>query len=95
MAVSSDLASLKEGKRSAVAVVNDSPVDCQSRDRAARRRWHGKAVTEGVSYPLTPLPQTFALQKPAPSKRGPRNGAQQSDKFCHIPQAALSIPRVK
>ena len=27
-----------EGKRSAVAVVNDSPVDCQSRDRAARRR---------------------------------------------------------
>ena len=28
-----------EGKRSAVAVVNDSPVDCQSRDRAARRRW--------------------------------------------------------
>ena len=34
------LASLFEGKRSAVAVVNDSPVDCQSRDRAARRRWH-------------------------------------------------------
>ena len=27
-----------EGKRSAVAVVNDSPVDCQSRDRAARRQ---------------------------------------------------------
>ena len=26
------------GKRSAVAVVNDSPVDCQSRDGAARRR---------------------------------------------------------
>ena len=28
----------QEGKRSAVAVVNDSPVGCQSRDRAARRR---------------------------------------------------------
>jgi len=27
-----------EGKRSAVAVVNDSPVDCQSRDWIARRR---------------------------------------------------------
>ena len=27
-----------EGKRSAVAAVNDSPVGCQSRDRAARRR---------------------------------------------------------
>ena len=29
---------LWEGKRSAVAVVNDSPVGCQSCDRAARRR---------------------------------------------------------
>ena len=38
-AVCKILASLSEGKRSAVAVVNDSPVDCQSRDRAARRRW--------------------------------------------------------
>jgi len=27
-----------EGKQSAVAVVNDSPVDCQSRDRIARRQ---------------------------------------------------------
>ena len=27
-----------KGKRSAVAVVNDSPVGCQSRDRVARRR---------------------------------------------------------
>ncbi|MBR2896736.1 MAG: hypothetical protein IKC04_02465, partial [Oscillospiraceae bacterium] len=27
-----------EGKRSVVAVVNDSPVDCQSRDRIARRQ---------------------------------------------------------
>ena len=34
------------GKRSAVAVVNDSPVDCQSRDRAARRRLSAK-LTEG------------------------------------------------
>jgi len=29
---------LVRGKRSAVAVVNDSPVDCQSRDRVARRQ---------------------------------------------------------
>ena len=34
------------GKRSAVAVVNDNPVDCQSRDRAARRRLSAK-LTEG------------------------------------------------
>ena len=34
------------GKRSAVAGVNDSPVDCQSRDRAARRRLSAK-LTEG------------------------------------------------
>ena len=27
-----------EGKRSAVAVVNDSPVDCQSRDRICRSK---------------------------------------------------------
>ena len=27
-----------KGKRSAVAVVNDSPVGCQSRDRVARRQ---------------------------------------------------------
>ena len=32
--VGEDLGPLAEGKRSAVAVVNDSPVDCQSRDRA-------------------------------------------------------------
>jgi len=31
-----------EGKRSAVAVVNDSPVDCQSRDRIARRQLSAK-----------------------------------------------------
>ena len=35
-----------EGKQSAVAVVNDSPVGCQSRDRAARRRLSPRA-TEG------------------------------------------------
>ena len=29
---------LHKGKRSAVAGVNDSPVDCQSRNRASRRR---------------------------------------------------------
>ena len=34
------------GKRSAVAGVNDSPVDYQSRDRAARRRLSAK-LTEG------------------------------------------------
>ncbi|MBQ6875203.1 MAG: hypothetical protein IJN46_03080, partial [Lachnospiraceae bacterium] len=37
-----------KGKRSAVAVVNDSPVDCQSRDRVARRRLSAK-LTEGLS----------------------------------------------
>ena len=36
-----------KGKRSAVAVVNDSPVGCQSRDRAARRRLSAK-LTEGL-----------------------------------------------
>ena len=36
------------GKRSAVAVVNDSPVGCQSRDRAARRRLSRVSVTERV-----------------------------------------------
>ena len=34
------------GERSEVAVVNDSPVDCQSRNRAARRRLSAK-LTEG------------------------------------------------
>ena len=44
------------GKRSAVAVVNDSPVDCQSRDRAARRRLSAK-LTEGwkVGYWGVPI----------------------------------------
>ena len=36
-----------KGKRSAVAGVNDSPVDCQSRDRTARRRLAAK-LTEGL-----------------------------------------------
>ena len=49
---------LPEGKRSAVAVVNDSPVGCQSCDRAARRRlsatadW-GSVLTVEV-HPLRP-----------------------------------------
>ena len=34
------------GERSEVTVVNDSPVDCQSRNRAARRRLSAK-LTEG------------------------------------------------
>ena len=38
-----------KGKRSAVAGVNDSPVDCQSRDRTARRRLSAK-LTEGLSF---------------------------------------------
>ena len=50
-----------EGKRSAVAVVNDSPVGCQSRDRAARRRlsplsgdW-GREQTFSLPPPSLPL----------------------------------------
>ena len=39
-----------EGKRSAVAVVNDSPVDCQSRDRASPQR--GGRRPGGVNLPL-------------------------------------------
>ena len=39
-----------KGKRSAVAEVNDSPVGCQSRDRAARRRLSAK-LTEGLTTP--------------------------------------------
>ena len=39
------------GKRSAVAVVNDSPVGCQSRDRVLRRALARRfAVTERVYY---------------------------------------------
>ena len=65
------LASLFEGKRSAVAVVNDSPVDCQSRDRAARRRWlavrrDGGSVLQSLRHsPSQPIRLT------APSGRGP------------------------
>ena len=40
------LGPLWEGKRSAVAVVNDSPVGCQSCDRAARRRLSAKQTGE-------------------------------------------------
>jgi hypothetical protein len=36
-----------KGKRSAVAVVNDSPVGCQSRDRVARRQLSAE-LTEGL-----------------------------------------------
>ena len=52
------LGPLLEGKRSAVAVVNDSPVGCQSCDRAARRRlsaladWGSILLKEG--HPLRP-----------------------------------------
>ena len=37
------------GKRSAVAGVNDSPVDCQSRDGTARRRLSA-LLTEGAFF---------------------------------------------
>ncbi len=38
-----------EGKRSAVAVVNDSPVDCQSRDRNCHSNLSAK-LTEGEIF---------------------------------------------
>ncbi len=37
-----------EGKRSAVAVVNDSPVGCQSRDRARRSELAKIGSTETI-----------------------------------------------
>ena len=51
------MAPLSEGKRSAVAVVNDSPVGCQSRDRAARRRLSPQ-VTGGVFHQWKHTPST-------------------------------------
>ena len=51
------LGPLSEGKQSAVAVVNDSPVDCQSCDRAARRRLSAK-LTGGVSHRQKNTPST-------------------------------------
>ncbi len=38
-----------KGKRSAVVVVNDSPVGCQSRDRIRRSELSAK-LTEGLLY---------------------------------------------
>ena len=43
---------MRGGKRSAVAGVNDSPVDCQSRGGVARRRLAEK-LTEGVAVRAT------------------------------------------
>ena len=63
------------GKRSAVAVVNDSPVDCQSRDRAARRRLSAK-LTAGwkVGYGEIPIIsgifQTFSSHPSDPAAPG-------------------------
>ena len=37
-----------KGKQSAVAVVNNSPVDCQSRDLAARRRLSREQNDRGI-----------------------------------------------
>ena len=40
-----------KGKRSAVAVVNDNPVDCQSRDRAHRSELSTEQVDGGIVNP--------------------------------------------
>jgi len=47
-----------EGKRSAVAVVNDSPVDCQSRDRIARRQLSAKLTGGEKKLPFFTTPQS-------------------------------------
>ena len=44
-----------EGKRSAVAVVNDSPVGCQSRDRPRRSEWAAVRLLGGREDPRIPL----------------------------------------
>ena len=68
----SRLGSLSEGKRSAVAVVNDSPVGCQSRDRGAPQST-GFAVGEDGGSIEVHSPSLFAAQKSSPLKtRGPR-----------------------
>ena len=48
------------GKRSAVAVVNDSPVDCQSRDRATRR-WLSAKLTEGWKVEYLEMSETSGI----------------------------------
>ena len=57
------LGPLSEGKRSAVAVVNDSPVDCQSCDRAARRRLSATADW-GSAWPSGDTPSDLAGARP-------------------------------
>ena len=48
-----------EGKQSAVAVVNDSPVDCQSRDRSAPQSTGFAEGEDGGSVvEITALPQS-------------------------------------
>ncbi len=56
-----------EGKRSAVAVVNDSPVGCQSRDRARRSELaFAKHKPEGKND----YPSVTAYAATAPLTRG-------------------------
>ena len=43
------LGSPSGGKRSAVAVVNDSPVDCQSRDRVCRSKLAPEGRLRGLN----------------------------------------------
>ena len=70
-----------EGKRSAVAVVNDSPVGCQSRDRTRRSEWAAVRLLGGRENRKIPflwdhkqktysfsLPQSASLT--APSSEG-------------------------
>ena len=61
-----------EGKRSVAAVVNDSPVGCQSRGggRSAERWIRRKAKTEGVSYRWGGHSPSLLLRKIQPPLRG-------------------------
>jgi len=61
-----------EGKQSAVAVVNDSPVDCQSRDRIARRQLSAEQADWGREKGrfLLPLSQKSNRFLTAPLTRG-------------------------
>ena len=61
-----NLGPLTEGKRSAVAGVNDSPVDCQSCDGIARRRLSAQP-TGGVFYRRSNTPSVMLTHDSSPT----------------------------
>ena len=85
-----------KGKRSAVAGVNDSPVDCQSRDRTARKRLSPHSGDWGIVTTSTTPPSRLSAVTPYPytGEAFRCGGTRHSESFLEPPARCICQGKV-